>query len=38
LIKAKCVGILGGGQLARMSTFAAKRLGFNVSILEKIKN
>ncbi len=29
------IGILGGGQLARMSTLAAYRLGFNVTILEK---
>ncbi len=36
--KAKCIGILGGGQLARMSVFAAKRLGFDVAILEKEKN
>lgn len=32
------IGILGGGQLARMSAFAAYRMGFRVSILEKIKN
>ncbi len=38
MIKAKTIGILGGGQLARMSAFAAKRLGFNVAILEKEKN
>ncbi|HRI45952.1 MAG TPA: 5-(carboxyamino)imidazole ribonucleotide synthase [Ignavibacteriaceae bacterium] len=31
------IGILGGGQLARMSTFAAKRLGFDTIILEKEK-
>lgn len=36
--KSKIIGILGGGQLARMSLFAAKRLGFNVAILEKEKN
>lgn len=36
--KAITIGILGGGQLARMSAFAAKRLGFNVAILEKKKN
>jgi len=34
----KTIGILGGGQLARMSLFAAKRLGFNVAIIEKEKN
>ena len=33
--KAKTIGILGGGQLARMSAFAAKRMGFNIVILEK---
>jgi 5-(carboxyamino)imidazole ribonucleotide synthase len=38
LSKAKCIGILGGGQLARMSAFAAKRLGYNVAVLEKQKN
>jgi|YelNatPaOPRAMG01_1025707.scaffolds.fasta_scaffold00044_12 5-(carboxyamino)imidazole ribonucleotide synthase len=32
------IGILGGGQLARMSALAAFRLGFDVSILEKFKN
>jgi len=30
-----CIGILGGGQLAKMSTLAASRLGFDISILEK---
>ncbi len=30
-----CIGILGGGQLAKMSTLAASRLGFDVAILEK---
>jgi 5-(carboxyamino)imidazole ribonucleotide synthase len=29
------VGILGGGQLARMSAYQAYKLGFDVSILEK---
>jgi 5-(carboxyamino)imidazole ribonucleotide synthase len=29
------IGILGGGQLARMSLMAAVRMGFEVSILEK---
>lgn len=33
--KRPCIGILGGGQLAKMSTLAASRLGFDVSILEK---
>jgi len=32
------IGILGGGQLARMSSFQAKRLGFDIAILEKEKN
>lgn len=32
------IGILGGGQLAKMSTLAAYRLGFTVNILEKTKN
>lgn len=30
-----CVGILGGGQLARMSAHAAYRLGLDIAILEK---
>jgi 5-(carboxyamino)imidazole ribonucleotide synthase len=30
-----CIGILGGGQLAKMSAQAAIRLGFEVAILEK---
>jgi 5-(carboxyamino)imidazole ribonucleotide synthase len=33
-----CVGILGGGQLARMSAYQAYKLGFDIAILEKIKN
>lgn len=32
------IGILGGGQLARMSAMQAIRLGFDVAILEKEKN
>jgi 5-(carboxyamino)imidazole ribonucleotide synthase len=32
------IGILGGGQLARMSAFAAIRMGFSAAILEKEKN
>lgn len=32
------IGILGGGQLARMSSFQAYKLGFNIAILEKNKN
>jgi 5-(carboxyamino)imidazole ribonucleotide synthase len=37
-MKTKTIGILGGGQLARMSAFQAYKLGFQVAILEKIKN
>ncbi len=33
-----CVGILGGGQLARMSAYQAYKLGLDVAILEKHKN
>lgn len=33
-----CIGILGGGQLARMSAYQAYKLGFEVAILEKQKN
>lgn len=33
--KPKCIGILGGGQLARMSLFAGKRMGFDIAVLEK---
>lgn len=29
------IGILGGGQLAKMSTLAASQLGFHIAILEK---
>lgn len=32
-IKSKTIGILGGGQLGRMSAMAAARLGFNTHIL-----
>lgn len=35
MTKKVCIGILGGGQLAKMSTLAASRLGFSVSILER---
>lgn len=38
MTKPKIIGILGGGQLARMSTMAAKRMGFSVAILEKELN
>jgi 5-(carboxyamino)imidazole ribonucleotide synthase len=34
----KIVGILGGGQLARMSAYQAYKLGFEIAILEKSKN
>lgn len=37
-MKRKCIGILGGGQLARMSAYQAYKLGFDIAILEKIKN
>ncbi len=30
-----CIGILGGGQLAKMSTLAAIRLGFDIAIMDK---
>jgi 5-(carboxyamino)imidazole ribonucleotide synthase len=30
-----CIGILGGGQLAKMSAQSALRLGFDIAILEK---
>lgn len=36
--KQKTIGILGGGQLARMSAYQAYKLGFNISILEKEKD
>lgn len=36
--KRKRIGILGGGQLARMSAYQAYKLGFDISILEKTKN
>ena len=29
------IGILGGGQLARMSAYQAYKLGFDVAVLEK---
>ncbi len=34
----KCIGILGGGQLARMSAYKAYKLGFDIAILEKHKD
>ncbi len=33
--KKYCIGILGGGQLAKMSTIAASRLGFDIAIMDK---
>ena len=36
--KERIIGILGGGQLARMSTYQAYKLGFEIAILEKSKN
>ncbi|HED38114.1 MAG TPA: 5-(carboxyamino)imidazole ribonucleotide synthase [Ignavibacteria bacterium] len=33
-----CIGILGGGQLARMSAYQAYKLGFDVAIIEKEKD
>ena len=37
-MKRTVIGILGGGQLARMSAYQAYKLGFDIAILEKIKN
>ncbi|HET54063.1 MAG TPA: 5-(carboxyamino)imidazole ribonucleotide synthase [Ignavibacteria bacterium] len=37
MINKKKIGILGGGQLARMSAFQAYKLGFDIAILEKEK-
>ena len=34
----KIIGILGGGQLARMSAYQAYKLGFEIAILEKSKS
>ncbi len=34
-VRHNCIGILGGGQLARMSLQAASRLGISIAILEK---
>jgi len=36
--KVRIIGILGGGQLARMSAYQAYKLGFEIAILEKSKN
>jgi 5-(carboxyamino)imidazole ribonucleotide synthase len=33
-IKPICIGILGGGQLARMSALAARRMGIDIAILD----
>ena len=35
MFKKFCIGILGGGQLAKMSTLAASRLGFDIAIMDK---
>ena len=37
-LKRQTIGILGGGQLARMSAYQAYKLGFEIAILEKAKN
>ncbi len=37
-LKTKIIGILGGGQLARMSAYQAYKLGFEIAVLEKTKN
>lgn len=37
-LKRQTIGILGGGQLARMSAYQAYKLGFDIAILEKSKN
>lgn len=37
-MKRKCIGLLGGGQLARMSAYQAYKLGFDIAVLEKEKN
>lgn len=34
----KTIGIIGGGQLGRMISFEAKRMGFNVVILDPTYN
>lgn len=36
--KRTCIGILGGGQLARMAAYQTYKLGFDIAILEKVKN
>lgn len=36
--KERIIGILGGGQLARMSAYQAYKLGYEIAILEKSKN
>ncbi len=38
LVLGKKIGILGGGQLARMSAYQAYKLGFEIAILEKKYN
>lgn len=34
----KCLGIMGGGQLARMMAIAAKQMGYQIAILEPDEN
>lgn len=34
----QCIGIMGGGQLARMLAFSAKQMGFRVAILDPDNN
>ncbi len=38
MTKRKCIGIIGGGQLARMSAYQAYKLGFDIAVMEKEKN
>ena len=37
-VKTLTIGILGGGQLARMTSYAALRFGFQVAIFERVAN
>ncbi|MCE3268892.1 MAG: 5-(carboxyamino)imidazole ribonucleotide synthase, partial [Burkholderiales bacterium] len=38
IIPPRCLGIMGGGQLARMFCIAAKKMGYQAAILEPNKN
>ncbi|HLX54619.1 MAG TPA: 5-(carboxyamino)imidazole ribonucleotide synthase [Aquella sp.] len=38
IIPPQCIGIMGGGQLARMLAIAAKQMGYQVAILEPDEN